>query len=133
MSVVRIETELPFDTLLQAVEQLSLPNLEKLTSQVMSLQAKRKAPCLSADETDLMLKINRRVSPDVQMRFNELVDKRQAEALTPEEHQELLSLTDQLEKADAERMKYLAELARIRGVSLDVLMEELELHPPVYA
>lgn len=36
MSVVRIETELPFDTLLQAVEQLSLPNLEKLTSQVVS-------------------------------------------------------------------------------------------------
>lgn len=30
-------------------------------------------------------------------------------------------------------MRYLAELVRIRGVSLDVLMEELEIHPPAYA
>jgi hypothetical protein len=44
MSVIRIEAELPFETLLKAVEQLSLPDLEKLMSQVMSSQAKRKAP-----------------------------------------------------------------------------------------
>ena len=133
MSVIRIEAELPFDTLLKAVEQLSLPDLEKLMSQVMSLQAKRKAPCLSADETELMLSINQSLSPDIQTRFDELVAKRQAETLTQEEHQELLTLTDQIEKTDAERMKYLAELARIRGVSLDVLMETLEIHPPAYA
>lgn len=133
MSVVRIEAELSFDKLLNAVEQLSLPELEDLMSQVMTLQAKRKAPCLSADETELMLKINQGLSPDMQTRFDELVGKRQAETLTQEEHQELLALTDQIEKADAKRMKYLAELARIRGISLDVLMEELEIHPPAYA
>jgi hypothetical protein len=133
MSVVRIEAELSFDKLLNAVEQLSLPELEDLMSQVMTLQAKRKAPCLSADETELMLKINQGLSPDMQTRFDELVGKRQAETLTQEEHQELLALTDQIEKADAERMKYLAELARIRGISLDVLMEALEIHPPAYA
>ena len=132
MSVVRIEAELSFDKLLNAVEQLSLPELEDLMSQVMSLQAKRKAPCLSADETELMLKINQGLSPDMQMRFDELVGKLQAETLTQEEHQELLALTDQIEKTDAERIKYLAELARIRGISLDVLMEELEIHPPAY-
>jgi hypothetical protein len=133
MSVVRIEAELPFDTLLKAVEQLSLADLEKLMTQVMSLQARRKAPCLSAEEAELMLNINQGLSSDMQMRFDELVAKRQAETLTQEEHQELLSLTDEIEKADPKRMKYLAELARIRGVSLDVLMEELEIHPPAYA
>jgi len=132
MSVVRIEAELPFDTLLKAVEQLSLPDLEKLMSQVISLQATRKAPCLSADETELMLKINQGLSSDMQTRFDELVVKRQAETLTQGEHQELLSLTDQIENADAERMKYLAKLAGIRGISLDVLMEALEIHPPAY-
>ncbi len=102
-------------------------------SQVMSLQAKRKAPCLSVDETELMLNINQGLSPDMQTRFDELVVKRQAETLTQEEHQELVLLTDQTEKMDAERMKYMAELARIRGVSLEVLMEELEIRPPTYA
>jgi len=101
-------------------------------SQVVSTQAKRKSPCLSADETELMLKINRGLSHDMQTRFDELVVKRQAETLTHQEHQELLSLTDQIEKSDAERIKNLAELASIRGISLDVLMEELDIHPPAY-
>ncbi len=35
MSTVQIKTELPFNELLKAVEQLSLPDLEQLMSQVM--------------------------------------------------------------------------------------------------
>ncbi len=133
MSVVRIEAELPFEKLLQAVEQLSVPDLEQLMSQVMRMQAKRKAPSLSANETELMLKINQGLSPDMQTRFDELVAKRQAETLTQEDHQELVAFTDQIEKADAERIQYLAELARIRGMSLDVLMDTLKIQPPAYA
>ena len=133
MSVVRIETELSFDTLLQAVEQLSIPDLEQLLSQVIHVQAKRKAPSLSPDETELMLKINQGLSPDMQQRFDELIAKRQAETLTPEELQEFIALTDQIEQSDAERIQCLAQLARIRGISLDVLMDTLEIQPPAYA
>ena len=52
--------------------------------------------------------------------------------LTSEEHQELLQLIDQIENANVERIKYLAELARIRGTTLTALMEDLEIHPPAY-
>lgn len=133
MSVVRIEAELPFDALLQAVEQLSLPDLEALMSQVIRLQAKRKAPNLSADETELMFHINQGISHNEQKRFDTLVAKRQAETLTQEEHQELIALTEEIERKDAERMKSLAELARIRGKSLDAVMEELHIRTPAYA
>ena len=57
----------------------------------------------------------------------------QAEALTPDEHQELLHLVDQIEKSDGERVKHLADLARLRGTSLTAVMEDLGIHPPAYA
>ena len=133
MSSVQIKSELPFDELLKAVEQLSLPDLERLMFQIIALQARHKAPSLSKDETELLLKINQGLSLDTQKRFDELVSKRQAETLTPGEHQELLRLTDQIEKLDAERVKHLADLAQLRGTSLTTLMADLEIHPPDHA
>jgi len=70
--------------------------------------------------------------PDIQKHYNELNAKRKAETLTPEEHQELLQLIDRIEKSDAQRVKYLAELAQIRGISLTALMKELDIRPPAY-
>lgn len=58
--------------------------------------------------------------------------KRQAEILTPEEHSELLHLTEQIEKLQAQRMEYLAELARLRGTSLTALMKNLGIQMPTY-
>lgn len=133
MSVVRAETEIPFDKLLKAVEQLSLSDLKQLMNQVIVLQAKHKAPCLSENESRLMLKISQGLPTEVRKRFRYLVARRQEEKLTPNEHRELLHLSDQIEKSDAERMKHLTALARIRGVSLESLMEELGIHPPAHA
>ena len=133
MSTIQVKTELPFDELLKAVEQLNLADLEQLLSQIIALQAQRKASSLSKTETELLLKINQGLPVKVQQRFDELVAKRQAETLTAEEHQELLQLTDQIEKADAQRVQDLAELARLRGLSLTALLEELGITPPNYA
>jgi hypothetical protein len=52
MSTLQVKTELPFDELLNAVEQLNLPDLEQLMSQVITLQARRKAPSLSKNESE---------------------------------------------------------------------------------
>jgi hypothetical protein len=133
MSTVQVKSELPFDELLNAVEQLSLPDLQRLMSRVIALQAQRKAPSLTQDETELILKINQGLPSKLQKHFDELVTKRQAETLTPAEHQELLRLTAQVEQLDAARAKCLAELAQLRGVTLTALMEALELRPPAYA
>jgi hypothetical protein len=133
MTTVQVKTELSFDELLKAVEQLSLPDLEQLMFQVIALQAQRKAPNLSKDETELLLKINQGLPAEIQKRFDKLVAKRRAGTLTLEEHQELLDLIDRIEKTDTQRVQYMAELADLRGVSLRTLMEDLGLHPPAYA
>jgi hypothetical protein len=133
MPVVQVEAQLSTDELLRAIEQLSQPELGKLVSQVIGLQAQRKAPSLPQVEAELLLKINQGVPPDVQKRYDELITKRQAEILTPDEYNELLRLTDQIENLEARRMEYLAELARLRKTSLTALMETLGIRTPAHA
>ena len=132
MPTVQVEAQLSFDELLKAVEQLSLPELEQFVLQVIALQARRKAPSLPQDEAKLLLKINQGVPPDIQKRYDELIAKRRAETLTPDEHSELLRLTDQVEETEAKRMEYMAELARLRKTSLTALMKDLGIRPPAY-
>ncbi|WP_236556935.1 hypothetical protein [Calothrix sp. PCC 7507] len=58
--------------------------------------------------------------------------KREAETLTNEEHQELLHLNEQIEQLQAQRIEYLAELARMRRISLTALMENLGIQTQMY-
>jgi hypothetical protein len=133
MSTVRIEAQLPTDELLKAVGQLSQPELEQFVFQVIALRAQRKAPSLPRAESELLLKINQGASPDVQKRYGELISKRRAETLTPDEYNELLRLTEQTEALEARRVEYLAELARLRNTTLAALMKDLGIRKPAYA
>jgi hypothetical protein len=121
-----------FDELLKYVSQLNLPEMDQFVFRVIALRAQRRAPNLSKTETELLMRINQGPPPDIQQRFRELNSKRKAEKITPEEHQELLALIDRIEQFDVERVKYLAELANLRGTSLKALMKELDIHPPAY-
>ena len=133
MFMVQVKTELPFQELLQAVEQLSPPDLEQLMFRVTNLQARHKSSNLSAKETELLLKINRGMSLEMQNRFDILVTRRQSREITPEELQELLTLTEQIERSDAERVRYLVELAQLREKLLTALMDDLGISAPDYA
>ena len=132
MTTIRVEAQLSTEELLKAVGQLSLPDLERFVGQVIVLQAQRKAPSLPQTEAELLLKINQGIPADIQHRYNELIAKRKAETLTPEEHSELLRLTEQVEKLEAQRVEYLAELARLRRTSLTALMASLGIRTPTY-
>lgn len=133
MPTVQVEANLSFDDLLQAAQQLSEPELEKFVGQVVALQAQRKAPSLSQSETELLLKINQGIPHHLQLRYDELIIRRRAEILTPEEQRELLELTAQVEAIEAKRIEDMAELARLRRTTLPSLMKELGIQPPVYA
>lgn len=111
--------------LLQAAAQLNSAELEKFVIEAIALRAHRQSENLSAQESELLLKINRGIAAKTQKRFDELVAKRRNETLTPEEHRELLRLTDKIEKADAKRIEILSELARVRGKTFDEIVTEL--------
>lgn len=84
---------------------------------------------LAATEAQLLLHINQSLDGIAWSRYRDLVEKRQAETLTPAEQQELLVLTDQIELANVERMTHLVALARLRQTTLPVLIRKLGLQP----
>ena len=133
MPTIQVKVQLSPEELLKAVDQLSLPDLERFVSQVLVLQAQRQASSLPQAEAELLLKINQGITSDTQKYYDELIAKRQAETLTLDEHSELLHLTEQIEKLQAQRIEYLAELARLRKTSLTALMESLGIQMPTYA
>ena len=117
------------DELVKAAEQLPQIDLENLTAQVLTLKARRAAPELSKNEAELLRNINRGMPDELQNRYRELITGRRSETLTESEHAELLHLTNQFEKHEAERLKYFTELARTRKISLTELLDELGIEP----
>ena len=98
------------------------------------LLAQRKAPSLPEREAELLQQINQGLPSKLQQRYDELTAKLVAGILTSTEHQELSQLIDQIELADAGRMQWLIELAQLRNLLLDELMDQLDIHhPPAYA
>lgn len=132
MPTIQIEANLSARELMRAVEQLSQPELESFVAEVLELRSRRVAPCLSPAEAELLRTINQGLSGEFRQRFDELKARRQAESLTPEEHAELLRLTDQLERQEAERLQALVDLAQLRKTSLRKLMDELGIQAPVH-
>ena len=133
MTTVRIEAQLSSDDLLKAVEQLETPELERFVSHLLDLKARRTAPSLPPQESELLARINEGLPTQLADRYQELVGKRRAVSLTSEEYAELLRLTDEVEGLDAERIKHLADLARLRKTSLSNLMTELGIQTPANA
>lgn len=131
MPVVQVEAQLTPSDLLRAADQLGARDLDEFTWSVIALRAARAAPRLPAEEATLLLKISERPAPELQRRYDRLVERRREESLTPDEHEELLRLSSEMEAFDARRVEALAELARFRGITLRALMQELGLHPSV--
>ena len=53
-------------------------------------------------------------------------------SITDAAYEELTRLTDRAEELHADRMAALVELAKYRGVSLAVLMDQLGIHFPAH-
>lgn len=117
------------DELFKEIQRLDMRDIERIAARILCLRAERSAPSLPPAETDLLRRINDGLPEKDASRFHALMGKRRAGSLTPEEHLELLQLTDAAEAIQARRIQDLVELARLRGTSLSALMEELELQP----
>ncbi len=85
---------------------------------------------LSEEESTLLLKINQGLPPQIQQKYNDLSLKSVNETLTEVEHQELLELIPKVEGKSVERLKYLVELSQLWDMSVDAVMEKLEIKTP---
>lgn len=92
----------------------------------------RSTPCLNATEAGLLQQINAGLPQETWQRYHELLDKRRAERLTPEEHAALITLSDRIEECNARRLESLVALARLRHTSIEALMQQLGIRTPPY-
>ena len=125
MSTVQHELPASSEELLREVSRLSNPALDRFLDQVLLLRAERRAPHLSKQETELLETIGYRRPPEAQARFDVLVTRRRANKITSAELAELRTMTDQSEMEAAERVRAVADLARLRGVSFDEMLRQL--------
>jgi hypothetical protein len=135
MATVQVTSkiEIDFDEMLNGIARLEPSIMEQFVDRALALKAQRRAPSLAKPEAELLQKINHGLPVAARKRYAELNDKLHDETITPEEHRELLQLIEEIELADAERLKHLIELAAIRNISVDTLMRQLEIRPPGHA
>lgn len=130
MTVLQVNSAIELDQVLKGVEKLDTPELEHFFSQVAVLLARRKAPSIPQREAVLLQQINTPLPADTLAEYQELSQKLHGHNITPDEHERLLSLIDTVERADAERMQHLFELAQLRNLPLDTLMQQLGIQTP---
>ncbi|MEK7833839.1 MAG: STAS/SEC14 domain-containing protein [Acidobacteriota bacterium] len=129
MPTIQIEADLSPDQLLSAARQLPNREFDQLVGWMLGLRAERIAPVLPAKESDLLKQINLGLPPADAGKMKALIAKRQSYAITEDELQELIRLTDESERLNVERLKRLLELAHLRGVTLDEVMAQLGIKP----
>lgn len=118
------------EQIIAAINNLNLRELERVFDHVLAAQAERRASHLSAKESALLARISEGLPPELRSRLSVLRARREDGSITDGEYEELTGLTDRAEELHAERMTALVELARLRGLSLPALMDQLGLHLP---
>ena len=118
--------------IISALQTMPLAELEQTVDQALKVQAARRAPHISADESDLLEIVARRLPEGETTRMHELQRLRDDEQLTSEGYAELAGLIDHLEELHADRMTALVKLADSRGVTLETAMKQVGLKLPDY-
>lgn len=82
-------------------------------------------PTTQPTEADLLQQINIGFSEQTWEAYHALIAKRHAETLTPEEHKQLIQMSDRLEQLNVTRIQALIQLATFRNQPLTDLMQSL--------
>jgi deferrochelatase/peroxidase EfeB len=86
-------------------------------------------PTSQPTEADLLQQINIGFSAQTWEQYYALIAKRHAETLTPEEHEQLIQMSDRLEQLNVTRIQALIQLATFRNQPLTDLMQTLGINP----
>ena len=97
---------------------------EKLAQAIVALQELSENLAPYDPEAELLQIINRRLSIKDQQRLEILRDRLESETLSEEERYELLRWVDRIEIQDAERATALFQLAQLRDVDFQTILQE---------
>ncbi len=119
-------------TLLKEISKLPYALLDKLVPRIVTLRARKHPLAPPARESRLVEKITRGVPPDLQAEYRSLIEKRRAHGLTAREQQRCIEVADALEAFSVQWLRWLIQLARLRGQTLDEARASLRLPEKPY-
>jgi hypothetical protein len=122
MSVHSIE--ISTENLLGVVARMPAREYERFIKKANALRQEGQIP---RREAALLVKINTVFPTDKREQYNQLYAKFREAALTDVEHEELLKLSDEFEVLNAERLKYVGQLAKLRKQTLEEVIRDLQL------
>jgi ABC-type phosphate transport system auxiliary subunit len=118
--------------ILNSVDRFDKNKFEQFYQELMALRLKKSGlPLLNAVESQLLNKINIEFDSKKWERLTYLDWKLEFGALTAKEESESLKLAEAYEDYSVERLKCLSQLALIRQISIDKLMEQLDINSKV--
>ena len=129
MAETKIEIAVSSKDLLKAAEKLPTKDLDRFVTAIVALRDRRNGHHSSPKESRLLRIIHGGFSAAEQTRWDKLVDKLEAETLTPAERKELLRMSAESEHFAAKRLRALIQLAKLRKTTVDNLMDEMRLRP----
>jgi hypothetical protein len=116
---IELVEQLPKEMLFEAVDLLESLCLK-------ANQAGDEKPS-TPEESALLEIIGRRLPPDDQKRLDYLIEQDEIGEITDAENSELLGYAERIENHNVERLGALIELAKIRNVDLETLVNEFKL------
>lgn len=124
-----MDVQLSVDQIIDKAAHLSKRDLDRLVSGLSLLRARRATPALSKAETNLLTKINAGFPLEKRARIAQLDEKIEFSELSAAELEEHLALAEALEAYTVQRFIWLKELAILRGIPLEQLMQDMDITP----
>lgn len=124
-----MDNQISISELLKGVGQLSVREFEEFFNKIQSIRTQKIPHSLNDEENKLLKQIKTSVLSAKQVRFNYLIARRDASIITVNEYEELLKLTDDIEKSDTIRLKRMAKLADLKGISLAETLTVFGINP----
>lgn len=123
-----VSIQIPHSALLEAVEKLDHTTFNEFVDEVLLLKARRAAPNMTSNAANLLEQINALGLSAVESnRLHFLMSKAEEGTLTPIENGEQQQLSDKSERANAQRMVLVGQLANLWGKPLEAVLQQLGL------
>lgn len=116
--------EISTENLLSAVVRMPEKDFERFFKNAKQIKEREMKLINRLEDFDL--------STEKKKVYRQLLKKFRAEKISPEEHQKLISLTEELEDLNVERVKCLVEIAKLRNSTLDEVKKDLDIKPKNY-
>ena len=124
-----MDNQISVSELLTNVGRLNTRDFEIFFIEIQSLYGQKITATSTVTENKLLKQIKSRLTSSKQIRFEYLTARRDARTITEQEFNELLKLTDDIEKNDLLRLKRISKLADLKRMTLPEVVHFYNLQP----